>query len=60
VPSLHNNRAVDDSWRELNWRFNGLGLEKTMFEIIKPRRPEENKMKIEPTERERSATKLNN
>jgi hypothetical protein len=33
VPSLHNDRAVDGSWRKLNWRFNGFGLEKTMLEI---------------------------
>jgi hypothetical protein len=33
VPSLYNHRAVDGSWRELNWRFNGLGLEKTTLEI---------------------------
>jgi hypothetical protein len=33
VPSLHNNRAVDGSWCGLNWRFNGLDLEKTILEI---------------------------
>jgi hypothetical protein len=33
VPSLHNDRAVDGSWRKLNWRFNGFGLEKTLLEI---------------------------
>jgi len=33
VPSLHNNRAVDSSWRRLNWRFNGLGLENSILEI---------------------------
>jgi hypothetical protein len=30
---MHDNRAVDGSWGELNWRFNGFGLEKTLLEI---------------------------
>jgi hypothetical protein len=32
VPRLYNNRAVDGSWRELNWRLNGPDLEKTLLE----------------------------
>jgi hypothetical protein len=32
VPSLYNDRAVDGSWRELNWRLNGPGLEKLCCE----------------------------
>jgi hypothetical protein len=33
VPSLYNNRAVDGSWCQLNWRLSSLGLEETWLEI---------------------------
>jgi len=33
MPSLYNNRILDSSWRQLNWRLNGLGLEETLVEI---------------------------
>ncbi len=33
VPSLYNNRAVDCSYREFNWRVNRVGLEETLLEI---------------------------
>jgi hypothetical protein len=33
VPSLYNNRIADSSWRQLNWRLDGLGLDETLVEI---------------------------
>jgi len=32
VPRLYNNRAVDSSWRHLNWRADGVSLEETLLE----------------------------
>jgi Bacterial protein of unknown function (DUF899) len=58
VPSLYNNRAVDGSWCQLNWRLSSLGLEETWLEIqneiIKPRTLEKNKMRIETMEPEKT------
>jgi hypothetical protein len=33
VPSPYNNRIVDSSWRQLNWRPNGFSPEETLLEI---------------------------